>query len=188
MKKIRIPNQTLPRSPLSGTAVGQATFSISLRAVGVIAHTAVVGNDLYYPPFYILGELIINWTGPPTYTLQMLCMHFPFRNHCQYCFVQPVSITLSILFRSWRMIDLIDLCQRSDMATSTGGNFVGGARRGTGDSIFYNTTSCSKRKCHQRCLYCHRRDRTGAQTDTSEQRDISHDRVYSKSTAKHSTV
>lgn len=37
------------------------------------------------------------------------------------------------------MIDLIDLCQRSDMAVSTGGNFVGGAGKQTGDSIFCNS-------------------------------------------------
>lgn len=45
------------------------------------------------------------------------------------------------------MIDLIDLCQQADMAISIGGNFVGGAGRGTGESIFCNTPSCLKRKC-----------------------------------------
>jgi len=86
------------------------------------------------------------------------------------------------------MIDLIDLCQRSDMAISTGSNFVGGAGRGTGDSIFCNTPSCSERKCRSRRQHCHCRDRTGTRTDTGERRDTSRDHVYSKSTAKHPTV
>lgn len=44
------------------------------------------------------------------------------------------------------MIDLIDLCQESDMVISTSCNFVGGARKGTEDCILYGTSSCLKRK------------------------------------------
>lgn len=81
MKKNRIPTQTLPRSPVSRTAVGQVMFSIILKAAGVITHIAALANYLYHAPFYSLRELIINRIGSPTDTLSKdYGMQFSFRN------------------------------------------------------------------------------------------------------------
>lgn len=88
-----------------------------------------------------------------------------------YCYTQAVSITLSILFRSWRMIDLIDLCQQSDMAILTSCNFVGGAGKETGDCILCGTSTCPKRKWCQRCWYSHWWDCMGLEpTQVSNER------------------
>lgn len=87
------------------------------------------------------------------------------------------------------MIDLIDLCQQPDIAASTGGNFGGGAGKGSEDGgAAAITPSCRGRKRGWRCWSSRRRGRTGPQTDRREQADISHDRVYSKPTARRPTV
>lgn len=81
MKKNRIPTQILPRSPVSHTVVGQVMFSISLKAAGVITHTAALANYLYHAPFHSLRELIINGTGSHTDTLSKhYGMRFSFWN------------------------------------------------------------------------------------------------------------
>lgn len=67
MKKNGIPTHTVSLFPT--LAVGQVMFSISLKAAGVITHTAALANYLYHAPFYSLRELIINGTGSPTDTL-----------------------------------------------------------------------------------------------------------------------
>lgn len=87
------------------------------------------------------------------------------------------------------MIDPIDLCQQPDMAASTGGNFVGGAGKGSeGGGATATTPPCRRRGHGWRCWSSHQQGHTRPQAGRREQADISHARVYGKPTARRPTV
>lgn len=184
MKTFRIPNQILPHLPLSSTAAGWVILSI-------ITHNTHCNCRKWFIPWSFLQPRRTNYKQdrvPHVHSVNITVCIFhlaiaasiatrsPAASRSQFCLGAEEWLILLICVNglTWPYWPTVILWEELGREL---------------EIVFSITPHPALRENVVRDAgTALDKDHTGTRTDTSEWQDISHDRVYSKSTAKHPTV